>query len=593
MQKRRIAALIMLIVLSASSFSTMTSAEEISESSTYASSTISEDMVVTNGATLTIDQEVTVSQGVTITVDAGSRLELVNGGLTGEDVNSHLQLYTNSSVSLDTSAISGMGTLRVIFVSAVNETISVNATVQNDTETSITGDYVDFDVNLSESSIDVDITHIAPFYLTVDKFQILTENSESIYFQPHEVTINFGAFQQWMESSFTVNNNGMFWVADSTIFGAQLNCNGVCQIVSTSLSASAPLEVSTGGELTISDSSIIGSRTDEDIIVRDQGVINYDNNQGTGGMVDNWIRLVSERIVKTNIAGAEIKANGLGYYPASNQKVLISSDNGDYTGASFSDNTGDWVRIVEWQDGDGVYSSEEATIEVKVSSGWGEFTTQVSTTPNSVMWANVSLPIIASTTIIGRETFAHITQVSTTPNSVMWANVSLPIIVVDAITPSKSVAEVNKPLGVNLSISNVGDAEAINPVFECYVGNDSADIGGYIQSSFYGTMKPGESLEIPFTWRFQYAEDAQISCSVLTPLGLEDYVDLITTESPTSSVVSFSSPEEEGSTPWIAFLIAGGALVIGLALVARSQKIDEKEYTQEITESEATNLEEE
>ena len=90
-------------------------------------------MVVTNGATLTIDQEVTVSQGVTITVDAGSRLELVNGGLTGQDVNSHLQLYTNSSVSLDTSAISGMGTLRVIFVSAVNETISVNATVQNDT----------------------------------------------------------------------------------------------------------------------------------------------------------------------------------------------------------------------------------------------------------------------------------------------------------------------------------------------------------------------------------------------------------------------------------------------------------------------------
>ena len=93
----------------------------------------------------------------------------------------------------------------------------------------------------------------------------------------------------------------------------------------------------------------------------------------------------------------------------------------------------------------------------------------------------------------------------------MWANVSLPMIVVDAITPSKSVAEVNKPLGVNLSISNVGDAEAINPVFECYVGNDSADIGGYIQSSFYGTMKPGESLEIPhITWRFQYPEDAQI-----------------------------------------------------------------------------------
>ena len=41
-------------------------------------------------------------------------------------------------------------------------------------------------------------------------------------------------------------------------------------------------------------------------------------------------------------------------------------------------------------------------------------------------------------------------------------------------------------------------------------------------------------------------------------------------------------------------MIAGGALVIGLALVARSQKIDEKlNHTQEFTESEGTNLEEE
>ena len=123
----------------------------------------------------------------------------------------------------------------------------------------------------------------------------------------------------------------------------------------------------------------------------------------------------------------------------------------------------------------------------------------------------------------------------------------------------QNTAEVNKPLGVNLSISNAGDAEAINPTFECYVGNDSADIGGYIQSSFYGTMGPGESLEIPFTWRYQYQGDAQITCSVLTPTGLEGYVDIITTDSPSSSVVSFYSPEEEESTPWIAFAIAGSS----------------------------------
>ena len=35
------------------------------------------------------------------------------------------------------------------------------------------------------------------------------------------------------------------------------------------------------------------------------------------------------------------------------------------------------------------------------------------------------------------------------------------------------------------------------------------------------------------------------------------------------------------------------SIVIGLALVARSQKVDEKEYAQEFTESEGNNLEEE
>lgn len=551
MENRRLTCFSLITILLLASFSFTSTAETVTESTTYASGEITEDLTIESGATLVIDSDVSVSQGVTIQIDDGARLELVDSNLSGQDVNSHLQLYTNSSIAIDTSAFDGQGTLRVLFVTAVNESISVNATVQDTTEVDITGDYADFAVNLSEDEIEVNMTHIAPFYLTIDKYQILTADSQSTYFQPHEITINSGAFQQWMEASFTIENEGMLWTAGSEISGAQINCAGVCQIASTSFVGSAPIEVANQGEISISDSNILGSRTDEDIVVMDQGEITYNNNQGTGGMVDNWIRLVSDRIVWTSIEGAEIRANGLGYYPSSNQKVQISTTIEDKVGASFSDNTGDWVRIVEWQDGDGNYATEEAIINITISTGWGEFTTEIPATPTSEIWANVSLPLI----------------------------------VVDEIVPSKSTAEVNKPLGVNLSISNVGDAEAINPTFECYVGNDSADIGGYIQSSFYGTMGPGESLEIPFTWRYQYQGDAQITCIVLTPTGLEGYVDIITTESPSSSVVSFYSPEEEESTPWIAFVIAGGALVLGLAVIAKGQEEDEKEYDSQITES--------
>ena len=556
MDKLRLTCLALIAILLVAPLTSTTTAETVTESATYASTEITENLTIESGATLVIDQDVSVSQGVTIQIDDGARLELVDANLSGQDVNSHLKLYTNSSVSIDTSEFTGQGTLRIHFVTAVNQSISVNATVQDTTEQEISGDYVDFSVNLSEDDLEVNMTHLAPFYLTVDKYQILTSDSQSTYFQPHEITINSGAFQQWMESSFTIENEGMLWTAGSEISGAQINCVGVCQIASTTFVGSAPIEVASEGEISIADSNILGSRSDEDIVVMDQGQITYNNNQGTGGMVDNWIRLVSDRIIWTNIEGAEIRANGLGYYPSSNQKVQIATTIDGSIGASFSDNTGDWVRIVEWQDGDGNYATEEATINITVNSGWGEFTTELSATPTSEIWANVSLPMI----------------------------------VVDDIVPSKSTAEINKPLGVNLSISNAGDAEAINPTFECYVGNDSADIGGYIQSSFYGTMGPGESLEIPFTWRYQYQGDAQITCSVLTPTGLEGYVDIITTDSPSSSVVSFYSPEEEESTPWIAFAIAGGALVAGLAVIARGQKEDEKEYETQITESSNTDI---
>ena len=57
--------------------------------------------------------------------------------------------------------------------------------------------------------------------------------------------------------------------------------------------------------MSVLNSLISGSRTDEDIILRDEATIDYQNSQGTGGTTDAWIRLLSQRTLNTNIPRGE------------------------------------------------------------------------------------------------------------------------------------------------------------------------------------------------------------------------------------------------------------------------------------------------
>ena len=69
-----------------------------------------------------------------------------------------------------------------------------------------------------------------------------------------------------------------------------------------------------------------GSRTYEDIIVHDTATIDFDTDSmsGTGGPTDMWIRLLSQRVITTNLkdAPASVHYEGLGYQASNGDLIL-------------------------------------------------------------------------------------------------------------------------------------------------------------------------------------------------------------------------------------------------------------------------------
>ena len=144
----------------------------------------------------------------------------------------------------------------------------------------------------------------------------------------------------------------------------------MCAFEQSNLVGSAPIHVSNGTSIEVNASSILGSRTDEDIILHDLAQMSYTNNTGTGGTPDQWIRLLSERLIQTNSPNITVHQTGIGY--------------GNTTRDDFTDALGmvdiggsEWKRIVEWVGPNGQYNTENAELTLTLSSGWGDFTTTV------------------------------------------------------------------------------------------------------------------------------------------------------------------------------------------------------------------------
>ena len=494
-------------------------------------------VVVSDGAILTVSANISMATGSSITVENGGQLVLTNGALLSDDLNAGLMVNSMfASLTLNFGDLADDGILQLKFDHIIDADSKMNVSLGNETLNASGLDTVQFDAPLNGTDLVItfDSYYFTPTYVLWAKAIYGGGNTETLLAQEIEAS---DAPLYWFQSGFDIHAHGDLTVTSSTLSGANVHCEALCQFDSAELVGSAPVDAATTATVSVIDSLISGSRTDEDIILHDEASIVYTNSQGTGGTTDAWIRLLSERTLTTNIPNGSLDIYDLGWGAADWND--LTDENGDIVlvdqGA-----TNEHKRIVAWMDGNGVEHQEDASITLSISSSWGVF----------------SSTIDAPTTSSGN------------------IELDLPFIQISAVAPEADVAVANKSVSGMVTVSNTGATDASSISIWCYEGDDIADTTQMVVS-----LAPGETKDVPFTWYVYSAGDAALTCKPLLPSALNGIADLVVdADGATSSMVTWEYAEEVEDAPiliWIAAI--AGFMALALFIASQSRR-EEKEY---------------
>tara|TARA_B100000459_G_scaffold15516_1_gene8027 strand:- start:15146 stop:16741 length:1596 start_codon:yes stop_codon:yes gene_type:complete len=486
------------------------------------------EILIQSGGELHWTGTVDVKEDSNIVVEDGGVLHLDSVHFQGENTASTLLIYDGTEIDVSEEIQDSAATMTIYFNTNVPESAYLNLTIDDVTSFEITGESESFTVDLSQT-VNIVVDHYYPFQLGITHIELFHSNSELLTLSANELTQQ-GGNVIWNQASFNIENHGTLIIEDSTITGANITCEGDCTIEDSTLYGSGPIHVMDGSHLDVLESVLLGTRTDEDIILHDQATIDYTNSTGTGGFVDAWIRLLSMRELVVNAPTATVVATGIGY-GSNTINTIINGDPSDASTWKVDIGTSEHKRIVEWLDGSGTYGQESGTIKVTVATNWGEFE------------ADATAPQTSTATI----------------------DVVYPQLRIDNIEPEAVTAETGRSLGMMVTISNTGPV-AVNPNVRCYVGETEADTTA---NTANWAVEPGQTKDVPITW-YHYSDEAvQLTCDFLYPDVLEPVKQLIATESgTTSSEVSWTTDEVEGF-PIILYV----AIVLVVAILAAATAI--------------------
>lgn len=564
--------IIMLMLTSLSTLTTVSSEPQtdgsiktISSSEIWASDgPLDGDVIVSSGSVLTVNGDITVADQSSILIEEGGVLEL-NGKLVGENLNAVLRVANGSVLVADFGSLTGPGQLIINFDQYVTVDQYCNVTIGGEL-TNISG----------QSKAEIDVTFDGnPFNVTFDIYSFILPEISTI--QSRDVN---GAIQTILAQDINQTGSGIVWKGgasfDVTIEGtmrsaggefqgADITCAGECILQNSTLIGSAPINVNNGTSLTAETSSILGSRTDEDIVLHDSAVINYDTNTmiGTGGYTDAWIRLLSQRVIQTNLmdAGATVHFEGIGWYGDNGDNILDENGRVDI-------GTTEARRIIEWVDGNGVYGSEDSEVLITLNGGvttWSEGYDVLIEPAPSTPYHEVSI--------------------------------DLPFVSIDSVVAEDTSGTANKGLGVMVTVSNTGDAP-VKTNIRCYEGNDLADTTTLLVS-----LDVDETKKIPTTWWANASGSKALTCKALVPTGFNSLATTLTSSSgATSSEISFKDAEETEDAPIILYGVLLVFILIGTAVFTKRSAVigsndeeesEEKQYDEEILEEADSELESE
>ncbi len=505
----------------------------ISISETWASDEVLDgNVIISNGATLTVNGDITVADNSIITVEDGSTLSLA-GKLIGQNLNAALRVDDGSVIQADFGSLSGNGQLIINF--ELYTTQYCNITVGGQVFDGSNSSQIEIDVNFNGTAFDVEFEMYSYILPEITSIQSRDVNGIIQTIQAEDINQTNSSLSWNGDPSFEINIDGNIDSMGGELHGANITCNGSCVFENSTLVGSAPVNVLNGTSLEIKTSSILGSRTDEDIIVHDSASIDYDvaSMTGTGGTTDSWIRLLSQRVIQTNLmdAGATVHYEGIGWNGDLGDNIIDENGRIDL-------GTSEARRIIEWVDGNGVHSYEDSEVLITLNGGrttWNQgYSILIDPAP--------SLP------------YHEVT-------------IDLPYVSIDSVVPEDTSGTANQGLGVMVTVSNTGDAPVTTNI-RCYEGDDLADT-----TTLLVTLEVGETKKIPTTWWANASGSKSLNCKSLVPNNFNSLADsLANSAGSTSSEVSFKEADETEDAPIIIYGTLLVFIIIGTTIFARNSR---------------------
>ena len=491
---------------------------------------LTENTTISGNSTLTVTGDITTTSDHTITVESGSTLDLDGATLQGL-ATYKLKVNKSATLVVPVSSMSSSGNVKIKFSEEVASWTSLNITIDGNTEVNVTGMEITLPADLSGDNITIEFDHLWQV-IHISEIQLSDGPSQSIASLEDLSGEGINLISDSDSALWHLIVKGTLIITNSELIGGEIICEGVCTISGSTLISSGPIEISDSASLTLTDSALTGSRTDEDIIAHDSAIITWTNSTGTGGEVDNWIRLLSSREFLVSVPEAIVTTTGIGYFAKN-----ATGDRLDCSAIAFEDCDGrisiansELERIVEWQNGNGVYGTEQASANISVQTIWGEFSTDVALIP-------------------------HVNE--------LLIVIPLPQVAITSIEPAADKGDANFSLGVQIHLENTGAADA-SVRLECFVDGEYADIA---PSTPTINVAAGGVAMVPVNWRNSVGDDVILDCKLIIPVQFWSGDFVGTNVSTSSTPVTWEAVDDEGSNLFYPILIGviiaiGGGVVI-------------------------------
>ena len=524
---RRAILLTLIILLS----QPLVSATDISEDvEADSNGTLSGEYSVENGATWTISGDYEIAEDTTIVVEEGSTM-VVTGSMTAES-SPQLNLADTANVLVPVGYLGESGTLRIIFAEEVLYGITIE--INNDSTENWTGSQFDWVGGMDVDNLTVNIT-THPFQISAISNITLSPQGATPVLRDAEQLSGEG-------TSLVIPDRANAWSIDvqgtlvvtGSIFGAAIFCSGTCTLNGAQMTSTGPIEVT--GSITVTDSTLSGGISDEDIIIWDDASVEWTNSTGTGGVTDNWVNILTTRTVGVQNGYVVFYGENMGYDSTSTSPL---ADNNTFDPANQGDNVieiadNERKRMVRWQDGNGELHVESANARVVLATPWGTYEKII---PN--------LPHVN-----------HFDVVIDTPS-----------LSFDSLVASDNENNINSRLGVMATITNSGSVDATF-IIECVSNGTDANVGTTVSH----TVEADSTLEIPLNWDSAYEGDLVLGCDIFVPYHFEGF-DVVTTGTASTESVAWSEVEDDSTNLFLPLTI-GVVIAVILYVVMMRMKLN-------------------